>query len=464
MSNDMGIVSSNNPWHKPISNITWGFVFTVMNFDFFNLKYVLVTIGVVLLFLGFYDLRKINKELHTAWIFSIINLVFHVLNLIYLTTSLHIRFNRMGIAIFLSTLFQITFFLIFRSGLNKIFHEAAVKPYKDPLLWLIIWRIVIVICAITQLGSIWFIALPLICFYFYNFRSLYKFGDLLSQINFKFHEGDNRFSRKRYFAGYLASCIFIVILCSSLSNHIKLDAKEFVKPNTSETRQKLIGLGFPENILKDISEDEVALLEDAIYVDAFSELLMFDPKEETVKGEFNVYTTKEKPGKINLEVTSIYVELDNGTEESTMYSFQYFQWQDGGAYWYDGIKVRGTVPLELISGRLLYEKDGISYLADIPRLKNEMVSETDWFGYTNNSEQITGAVSYPFSSDNQRGYVFYKLKLNKDLCYGGNIFKYIHYQNPVRIPYEETELSGILSSVNIKSLYTNFERKIRSSY
>ncbi|MEG0308490.1 MAG: hypothetical protein RR636_11130 [Clostridium sp.] len=451
--------SNSNSWNKPMGNITWGFIFTVTTLNFYNLDYILPTIGVALLFIGFYDLRKINKELHTAWIFSIISLVMNILSLIYTVTPLHIKFSNSSAMIFISTVFQITFFIVFRTGLNKVFQEANIKPNKDPIFWLVIWRIVIVICALTQLGSVWFIFIPLIYFYFYNFTSLYRLSEQLEQINFMCSEGDIRVRSKKCFAGYLAVCVLIFTLCSGISNHIKLKPVGFIPTSDAEVGKKLIDMGFPEEILKDITEDEISLIKDAIKVEAYSELLMFDPKQEMIKtnnGVHTIVTNKEKPGRINLRATSIYVLL----KDNRMYGIKYFYWQDGSAYWNDGFTISGSAPVEVIAGNLLYEKDGINYSADIPRLKCDIVSETGWLESGCRREKITGAVNYPFGSKDQRGYVFYELELGKDVVHGGIVFNYIHHRNPFIAPYEETEMKNLFFSDIQRQLYTNFERRL----
>lgn len=456
MSNtDFQSYKPSNPWRKPMSNITWGFVFTVMTFNFLGLQYVLPTIGVGLLYIGFRDLHKENKELNIAWIFSIINMVVHVLDLIYVNTPLNVNFKNNGIIIFISTVFQVSFLFIFRKGLKKVFKKADVKPSKDALLGVIIWRIVILIFTIEDVSGAWFIFIPLIFFYFYNFRSLYKLGDDLGGIKFENSEGTVRINNKKYILEYMIGCAFIVILCILGSNHIRLDSTEVILPKTSETRDTLMNMGFPEAILKDISDDEVDMLKDAIYIDVSSELLMFDSKQETIKGEYGAYNTIQKPGKSNLKTTIIYVEL----KDNRMYAIEYFQWLSGSAYWHDGFTISSLERLELINGRLLYEKNGTSYSAAIPRLKHEMVSQSDWFGYEDQAQKIAGAVNYPFGSDKQRGYVLYKLDIRKNVWTGCNIFNYIHYSNPFRSPYEETERKNLMFSGKLRQHSTNFRTK-----
>lgn len=119
-------------------------------------------------------MRKENKSLNLAWIFSIINMIFRVLNLIYLNTPLNVNVKGIGILAFVSTVFQLSFLVIFRLGLKKIFQESGVILKKDIILRIIIWRIVIIICALTELGQIWVISIPIIIYYFYIFKSLYK--------------------------------------------------------------------------------------------------------------------------------------------------------------------------------------------------------------------------------------------------------------------------------------------------
>lgn len=65
-------------------------------------------------------------------------------------------------------------------------------------------------------------------------------------------------------------------ICCLLSNHIKLNSIEFVTPQISETREILIDKGFPRDIIKDISDEEIALLKDAIVIKSSNEVLMFD--------------------------------------------------------------------------------------------------------------------------------------------------------------------------------------------
>ena len=62
----------------------------------------------------------------------------------------------------------------------------------------------------------------------------------------------------------------------------------------------LIDKGFPRDIIKDISDEEIALLKDAIVIKSSNEVLMFDYEEETIEDDLGVRTYNKIPGKYNL--------------------------------------------------------------------------------------------------------------------------------------------------------------------
>jgi hypothetical protein len=137
----------------------------------------------------------------------------------------------------------------------------------------------------------------------------------------------------------------------------------------------------------------------------------------------------------------------------------HFDWTDGKAYWQDGFTIWGENGIELLNGRLLYKINEVEYSAPIPRLKCEAVTQYSFFG-AQESRQISGAVSYPFASKEQRGYVFYRIQLPKDQLCGSNCLNYVHYNLPVQFPYSETEQQIINGKYffddNLLQHYTNF--------
>ncbi|MBS5306635.1 hypothetical protein PMY73_12540 [Clostridium tertium] len=431
-----------NFWYESMKNITIGFMFTLMTFDFFYLQYMLPSIGAVLLYIGFHNLRKANKDLNLAWIFSIINMIFRVLNLIYLNTPLNVNVKGIGILAFVSTVFQLSFLVIFRLGLKKIFQGSGVTLKKDVILRIIIWRIVIIICALTELGQIWVISIPIIIYYFYIFRSLYKLSYDAEAIIYIDLRKIEILNKKKLIYTYMLFSTFVVGVCCVFSNHISLDSSEVISVKEFGIRNTLIDKGIPIEIVKDIEDEDISKLKNLINIEYFSEDLKFN-------------SILNDDG-IDFQVTTIFFEL-YGNE---MYAIEYFNWGEEGPYWQDGFEISNTRPLNVINGKLLYEKDGVNYSAEIPRLNGGMVTSRDIFRDERQEEKITGAINYPYKSQKQRGYIFYKIDITQETLAGTNLVNYMHYNHPFRIPYTEPEKKSIMFSNNLRQHGMNFSTNL----
>lgn len=235
---------------------------------------------------------------------------------------------------------------------------------------------------------------------------------------------------------------FVVGVCCVFSNHISLDSSEVISVKEFGFRNTLIDKGVPIEIVKDIEDEDISKLKNLINIETFSEDLKFN----SILNDFG----------IDVQVTTIFFEL-YGNE---MYAIEYFNWGEEGPYWQDGFDISNTRPLKVINGRLLYEKDGVNYSAEIPRLNGGMVTSRDIFGDERQEEKITGAINYPYKSQKQRGYIFYKIDITQESLAGTNIVNYMHYNHPFRIPYTEPEKKIIMFSNKLRQHGTNFSTNL----
>lgn len=423
---------------RAIKNISIGFMFTLFTFNFLWLQYILPALAAVFLYIGFRDLRKENKALRAAWKFSIINMAFNILSLIYKSTPLSVNFNNIFLSALILIVFHITFLIIFREGLREVFSKANVEYKKDPIMKLIIWRIVVTIIALTELGQIWFISIPMIIYYFYIIRLLYKLSYDIESINCMASNTKIRFSDKSLILGYITSCISLVAITCILSNHIRLDSVEVTPVKEYSNRNMLIDEGIPLKIVRDIIDDDMSVLKDIVNI-------------ETVNIDFDFDNDTEK----DLEATTIFIEL----KYNEMYAIEYFDWGEKGPYWQDGIAISNSRDLELINGRLIYENEGINYASVIPRLNGGIVGSTNVFDQLSQVNKITGAINYPLNSKEQRGYIFYKINIEEGALWGANIANYMHYSHPFRIPYTEIEKSNLSFTNKLRQNSSNYRTK-----
>lgn len=455
-------ISKINPWSKPVGFITWGFILTTFHLSFLYLQYILTTLGVILIFLGFRSLRNENNYFKVLWILSILKLLLQLLNLISVTTPLNILVYPDIAVGSVMLAFQISIFLIFQGALNEIYKKADKSIKEKPLLWASLWTIASFLIALSPLPGSWLVFIPMVICYIFIVRSLYSIGPQLDDTGYALKNAPVKISNKTFGWAYFLMALVIVISSNAFYNHLELEPQEYNPPKINEERQHLLNMDFPAEALQYLSDKDVALLNDAVNVEASNKLLMFDPKkiEHQEGSEGHIYITHTyEPGKRNLEASTIYIEMP----ENVIYVMQYFTWEGGKPVWQDGILISGETEAEdkeIISSGLFYSKKSVESIADFPRLICEKVSINTMFGVFD-SVLITGALSYPFGSESQGGYVLYRYSVMTD----SNVFttyadfRYVHFLSPLHIPYERAE-DLVLNYTFIDGFqqhYTNYE-------
>ena len=428
-----GVVEEVNPWREPIGRIAAGMALTGITLNFLYLQYLLPTLGAALQYLGFRTLRRSGPAFRIAWGLSLVELVWHAVWLMLSASPWRLEgmtaytLGLAGMAV------QIARLLLLRAGLQDVCRRAEVEPQGDPLRAAVIWQVLIAVLAFSPLAQSWLAAIPMLIAFVLIIQSLERVGSSLGGAGYCLVDAAVRVSSGVMKWGYLLGCFALVLLTSAVVNHPRLDAQPVPAQGEAETRQALAALGLPENVLADLSDEHVRALEGALRVDVQQEMMSFYSSTTTE-------TQKADADANRLCSYIIYIELP----DSRMAVLNYFDWQQGGAYWGDAVMLGWQDTYEYLTGQiggaLLYEKNGQAYTAPIPRLNNGVVTTTDWFSGIQSYPRITGTVSYPFGAQNQRGYVLYILQL-RDLGYWGRLngntsITYRHRLQPFSLPYQ----------------------------
>ena len=428
-----GVVEEVNPWREPIGRIAAGMALTGITLNFLYLQYLLPTLGAALQYLGFRTLRRSGPAFRIAWGLSLVELVWHAVWLMLSASPWRLEgmtayaLGLAGMAV------QIARLLLLRAGLRDVCRRAEVEPQGDPLRAAVIWQVLIAVLAFSPLAQSWLAAIPMIIAFVLIIQSLERVGGSLGGAGYCFVNAPVRVSSGVMKWGYLLGCFALVLLTSTVVNHPRLDAQPVPAQGEAETRQALTALGLPEEVLADLSDEHVRALEGALRVDVQQEMMSFYSSTTTE-------TQKADADANRLCSYIIYIELP----DSRMAVLNYFDWQQGGAYWGDAVMLGWQDTYEYLTGQiggaLLYEKNGQAYTAPIPRLNNGVVTTTDWFSGIQSYPRITGTVSYPFGAQNQRGYVLYILQLRDlnvvGITRGNTWITYRHRLQPFSLPYQ----------------------------
>ena len=428
-----GVVEEVNPWREPIGRIAAGMALTGITLNFLYLQYLLPTLGAALQYLGFRTLRRSGPAFRIAWGLSLVELVWHAVWLMLSASPWRLEgvtayaLGLAGMAV------QIARLLLLRAGLQDVCRRAEVEPEGDPLRAAVIWQVLIAVLAFSPLAQSWLAFIPMLIAFVLIIRSLVRVGGSLGGAGYCFVNAPVRVSSGVMKWGYLLGCFALVLLTSAVVNHPRLDAQPVPAQGEAETRQALAELGLPEEVLADLSDEHVRALEGALRVDVQQEMMSFYSSTTTE-------IQKADADADRLCAYIIYIELPG----SRMAVLNYFDWQQGGAYWGDAVMLGWQDTYEYLTGQiggaLLYEKNGQAYTAPIPRLNNGVVTTTDWFSGIQSYPRITGTVSYPFGAQNQRGYVLYILQLRDlnvvGITRGNTWITYRHRLQPFSLPYQ----------------------------
>lgn len=427
------VVEEVNPWREPIGRIAAGMALTGITLNFLYLQYLLPTLGAALQYLGFRTLRRSGPAFRIAWGLSLVELVWHAVWLMLSASPWRLEgmtaytLGLAGMAV------QIARLLLLRAGLRDVCRRAEVEPEGDPLRAAVIWQVLIAVLAFSPLAQSWLAFIPMLIAFVLIIRSLVRVGGSLGGAGYCFVNAPVRVSSGVMKWGYLLGCFALVLLTSAVVNHPRLDAQPVPAQGEAETRQALAELGLPEEVLADLSDEHVRALEGALRVDVQQEMMSFYSSTTTE-------IQKADADADRLCAYIIYIELPG----SRMAVLNYFDWQQGGAYWGDAVMLGWQDTYEYLTGQiggaLLYEKNGQAYTAPIPRLNNGVVTTTDWFSGIQSYPRITGTVSYPFGAQNQRGYVLYILQLRDlnvvGITRGNTWITYRHRLQPFSLPYQ----------------------------
>ncbi len=452
-----------NPWRIPINSITWGLILTTIKWNFLYLQYILPTIGVALIFLGFRSLRNQNKYFTILYFMAIVKLVSHLLDILIVTTPLNtLSYPALAIGL-VATVFRVFIFLTFHKGLKEVHVKAGKTMESGPLLWASLWMVLVFLVGISPLSETWLVFIPMIIFYILIIRSIFSIGKELDDTGYLLINAPVKINNRTFGRIYFLLIMIIGISSNMYFNNLKLESNRFVSPENTSLREDFIDMGFPLDALSYLSDSDIDLLKEMIHVEVEDEVLMFDPKqishvEETWNSEFISYTYE--PGKKNIDASTIFIQMP----ERTLYVMHYFKWTGGNPIWQDAIMITGNPGLanrEIINSGLFYSKNDKEYIADFPHISMENVERHTFFG-TDWTEVIRASFSFPIGSKDQGGYVLYRYgTMEADRYLVPSLFEYIHQSIPVRIPYVKAEdviLNGSYGfSNNYKQQYTTYE-------
>ena len=417
-----------NPWRESMALVLWGIGLTSITLNFLYLDVILPALGAVLMVLGFRTLRGENRALRWCWRLSMavaaVRSIAAVAAALPQDTGSAAGYAVMGLTLAL--------YICLWRGMVGVSRAAGAEKATAPAAGaLAVFYVVLFVLAHIGLEG-WLAVLPLLIVYVMILRSLVRLSRSLADMGYVIHAAPVRLPAAAVLWGYLGMTLAAVVLAMLLGQRypmnwqVRADA-----PQDAAIRAELLELGFPEEVLNDLTAEETAKMSGATeirtqtdmeydktryrelntdiwYDTAMPDNWQYDHAEKQQDGSYRyVYRIYDVRTCVMTHVAVLLEEeciilhhaaivkppKESYTEAMELWPVWYGdpdEWSRGG--WYQG--------------RVLCDKDGRSYAAGFSALTEGSYESTGFFGSSRRST-ITAEWSRLHGSENIRAYILY---------------------------------------------------------
>lgn len=427
-----------SPWRGAMSCIVWGIALKTLTLQLLYLDDILPTLGCILLVLGFRTLWQENGALRWAYGLSIAAAVMRSAAMVLAALPVDVgrTFGCADSALMLGMLIALW------RGMTGVSRAAgAEKPSAPAAGALAAFYAVLILLAFIGLEG-WLLVLPVLAVYLVILRNLVKLFRSLENTGYAIHAAPVHLPAAAVLWGYLGLTLAAVVLAMLLGQRYPMDWQvRDDAPQDAAIRAELLELGFPQDVLDDLTAEEVARMSGAVKVYTETQT-NYDKKacrtvttdkwytempanwqyyRTTVEADgarrytYRIYDVPvsvmthaavEVPGEQGLRRYIIlhhvrYADTDGfrGTE-----GLQIWPAWEAEANWFAG---------DWVSGRVLCSRDGQSCAADFHTLEGGLQQTTGFFG-TEWRRRITARWTYPSGGDDRRAYALYDALRGED--------------------------------------------------
>lgn len=464
------IAADVTPWKRAMDRIIAGIVLSTITFSFWCLDYILPAAGLILLFLGFRALKKENVWFRIGFFMIILRIVCLFPVLILNATIFHSKFMTSPVAQVL-TLFNVIFTLLSFYSLWKaiqmVQQKANAEPKAESAVALIIWYIIICVLGLIKINGI-IIGAGMLIAYFFIIQSLRQLSKELDETGYLIQPVEIQVSDGAVIKG-ITGILLIGIICGyTFFDSYPMEWKKSVTNSENEElleiKERLSNLGFPENVLEDMTDNDLLAYKNAEQIVVGIEEYPFNEGREVEERHYEEHWMRTVYDVNELKITDIAVQL---SDDKTWVFLHHFLWQEEPEFM--GIKgFYGTESIQIwptyynysdrwskygdATGRLLYDKENVTYVADYDYFgEKSYVSNSVFFG-TKSANDLFAAFSLPNDGERQRGYIMYHAQEIQEGMGASSWINYTHQKHFLQYPVKtamETRMETGLNNVGV---------------
>lgn len=450
------IVAQTVPGKKALNRILVGYFLSTFTINGLGLNLILPVIGQILMLLGFRALQHENRWFSACYVFAVLQAFLRFGKLILDTTIFDLPFedpqnaaSAFYIALALQVLLTVVSLLCFWRGLRTVQKACGIRSKAIGVLALLAWNLLLCAVFVAQargqfIGgyTLLFLLVSLIIILWMIARQ----AKALDATGYVLQPAPLRLSDRTLtliILGILAiGCTCGHLFFSSYDMDWQtVDSTESAA--TSETKSQLAALGFPEDILDDLTPEDLARCHGAeqVVVDA-----------RTLNSENPTFDN----GDYDIRLTNVIVLVPRETPHVVL--FNHFSWLSTPKFY-------GTAALNILptyeasaelwrledgpTGRILYDDGDDSFVADYHSIEMRTVT-SNLFRNVAPSPSLYASFIFPNQGTRQRGYITYTIAPRAILPEGYrqagySQVTYMHQKKRFLYPAETADSSSIFS-------------------
>lgn len=454
------IVARTVPGKKALNRILVGYFLSTFTINGLGLNLILPVIGQILMLLGFRALQHENRWFSACYVFAVLQAFLRFGKLILDTTIFDLPFEdpqnaasafyiALAIALALQVLLTVVSLLCFWRGLRTVQKACGIRSKAIGVLALLAWNLLFCAMALLQMRGHFFGGYTLLFLLFSLIIILWMIArqaKALDATGYVLQPAPLRLSDHTLtliILGILAiGCTCGHLFFSSYDMDWQtVDSTESAA--TSETKSQLAALGFPEDILDDLTPEDLARCHGAeqVVVDA-----------RTLNSENPTFDN----GDYDIRLTNVIVLVPGETPHVVL--FNHFSWLSIPKFY--GTAALNILPTYEVSaelwrlengptGRILYDDGDDSFVADYHSIEMRTVT-SNLFRNVAPSPSLYASFIFPNQGTRQRGYITYTIAPRAILPEGYrqagySQMTYMHQKKRFLYPAETADSSSIFS-------------------
>lgn len=442
-----GAAEAMTPWRTAMNRVLIGMALCTITLNAFCLNYILPTVGIMLSLLGFRALRRENKWFRNCFILTCIRVAYVIPTLILNTTIIQGAFYQSSAAWVLTganLLILFAEFICFRQGLRAAQEKVGLPPKAGAAAALIVWYALMCVLALIRYNGLLLTAVMLI-WYLYLVYRIYQCTKELEEAGYMSQTVPVRIPD-----GWLVLLLLVVLIVGGTFGYVfgnrypmewtPVESAE--QPETEAIRRHLTELGFPDYVLKDLAQEDLAACSGALQVVVdTTDVPVNDGKPVFTKERNGSYSARTVYDVKELRLTSVGVQLPG--ERKTRIVFHHFLWTvDPGFYGTECLQLQpayrpfpgGWASTGSVTGRILYDQDGKTFSAPYYFLGEQTVKSNDFFYGEQQSTDVFAAFSMSKEGENRRGYLTYPVEPVQEDSILNSWFHYTHQRSWLQYP------------------------------